>query len=396
MAGTLSLNPHTYMFYLSKLGAGQIPFLTTAVDFGELFSRHKFALATAALGCEIRSTPYLATAVTYIPFDATVGMLLPRDAVGRPPAAHLAVKLPHDYVFNPGLIGRRADGTYTTALQPGDDLLVAVRTSGFKWGVTTTQLILLGQDYRFKRLVGEVDVDDPWTREDVRLFALGGELCLYSSLIYDYTIGGGHKTLCSWRKVYGEAKAATDIVPPYGRPDGPEKNWGFFDSMTEGQGQGLNPLAVYSHSPTWTVIDAGTGTELIKTQMPAAVPPLNGGAPPLWWRGKWWSFCHTTVNGSAKPADSYATYVVTFEHGTWRPTAWGRLMGRGHDLGHEVNFVFVTGAVAVGETHVILAAGLNDTESVFFEFTTGELDGCLRNIHCSVDKDGLCHLSDSE
>lgn len=371
MAAALSLNPHTYMFYLAKLGVGEVPFLTAPVDFGQLFCQHKFALATAALG---RSTD----CAIYIPFDATVGMLLPREAVRRPPAARLEAKLPYDYVFNPGLIGRRPDGTYTTTLQPGDDLLIAPRTSEFKWGVSTTPLILLGQDYRFKRLVGEVEVTDPWSREDVRLFSFGSELCLYSSLIYDYQIGGGHMTYCSWRL----ARQAVDTVPPYGRPKGPEKNWGFFDG-----GQGPAPLAIYSHSPTWTVINAVTGAELIKAQMPAAVPALNGGAPPLWWRGKWWSFCHTPV--------SYATYVVTFENGSWRPTAWGRLMGR-TDLGHEVNFVFVTGAVARGDTHIILSAGLNDTETVFFEFTAGELDGCLRNIHCSVDKDGLCHLSDSE
>jgi hypothetical protein len=54
-------------------------------------------------------------------------------------------------------------------------------------------------------------------------------------------------------------------------------------------------------------------------------------------------------------------------------------MARG-DLGHEVNFVFVTGAVACGDEKVILAAGLNDTETVFFEFGATEINACLQGI----------------
>lgn len=368
---TLALNPHTYMFYFSKLADGNaigdtIPFLTAITDFATVFAKHKFVLCTAAVGHEIRETPYLAAAITYIPFDATAGMLIPRERLRRAPLAlgvATAAIIKHKYVFNPGLIGRRPDGTYTAVLQPGDDLVIAPRTSAFKWGISETPLILLGRDYQFKGLVGSVETEDPWSREDVRLFVGGsGDLCLYSSYIWDYTTGDNNRILCSWRRFAG----GENFVPPYGRSvTGPEKNWGFFFAGSD------NPLTIYSHSPTWIIIDAVTGGELAKREMPETMPHLHGGAPPFYWRGDWWSFCHSK--------GTYDTYVVVFEDSTWMPKAWGRLMARG-DLGHEVNFVFVTGAVACGDEKVILAAGLNDTETVFFEFGAAEIYACLQGI----------------
>lgn len=368
---------HTLDNYLVQVLTDMKYFLTDISEYNpSLFDKSDYLVCTSDVAKLITSefSPFYYKNVTYIPYDRCVGSIIKNEKLKKvPKLLEWPVEFRKKNVFNPGIIGYK-DGKYTPYITDDDKIIISPRISDGKSGKSELYLYIYDMSYNFQNSIMEIKTDDPWSKEDPRLFIFKNDLYLSSSYILGMK-NNIDKILCKI-SYCNLSNNTQNIIPSFGGNlhniggKGWEKNWMFFEHKNK-------LLSIYSNTP-WKIIDCTNETN-ISTVCECIIGisqniKLHGGTPPIKYNDDYIIFCHK--------AGTYEIYVIIFDSETLKPKQYGLLISR-NDLYLKQNFVFISGAIIKNNNTFILSGGINDYGIVMFEFTFDEIESILEPVSCT-------------